>query len=64
MEIDALLAKVTADPSFADRLKADPESALRSIGVEPTADLLEAVAESGDGEALAARISKAYRSGR
>lgn len=61
MENDALLEKVTADPAFADRLKADPEAALRSIGVEPTPELLEAVAESGDGESLAARISKAFR---
>ena len=64
MSVEKLLEKVTADPAFADQLRADPESALRSIGVEPTAELVAAVTESGDSESLLARISKAAKAGR
>ena len=56
MGVEVPLEKVTGDPEFADRLKA--KSVLRSIEVEPTPELLDAIAESGDGESLAARISR------
>ena len=60
MGIDALSENV-AHTAFADRLKADPEAALRSIGVEPTAELLVAVSQTGGGEELAARINEAMK---
>ena len=63
-DIETLVERITADPGFADRLRADPEQVLRSVGIEPTADLVEAVSGATGSEALTARISKAYRSGR
>ena len=61
MGIDALSEKVAATPAFADRLKSDPEAALRSIGMEPTPELLATVTQTGGGEELAARINEAMR---
>ena len=34
---------------------------MRSVEVEPTPELLDAIADTGDGEALAARISKSQK---
>ena len=48
MTVGKLLEKVTTDPAFADRLKVDPESVLRSIDVEPTPGVLEAVAATAN----------------
>ena len=63
MSIDDLLEKLARDPSYADRLQADPEETLRAAGIEPTPELLAAVKEGGTGEALADRISKRARYG-
>ena len=59
--IESLVERSTADPGFADRLRADPAEVLRSVGIEPTADLVEAVFGAAGSEELAARISKGLR---
>ena len=58
MRVERLLRRVTADPAFADQVKAGPKAVFRSVGVEPTTEMLQAIAESGDGEALTVRISR------
>ena len=63
-DMESLVERITADPGFADRLRADPVEVLRSVGIEPTADLVEAVSSATGSEVLAARISKAYRIGK
>jgi hypothetical protein len=62
--MESVLSKLTADPGFADKLRANPESTLREMGVKPTTELVEAVSGGGTSEELTARINKAYRSGR
>ena len=62
-EMESLVERITSDPSFAEQLRTDPQEALRSMGIEPTPDVLTAVSEGGSGEELAARISKRARYG-
>ena len=38
-----LVGKAALEPEFARSLAEDPASALRSIGIEPTAEILEAL---------------------
>ena len=64
MNIEQFVERITSDPGLAERLRADPEATLRSFGITPTAELVEAVTGSPGSEELAPRISKAYRSGR
>ncbi len=42
MEIDV---KRIFDPDFVENLKSNPEQTLREIGIEPTAELLDALAQ-------------------
>ena len=42
-DFDTLVTKVMSDDSFAASLAARPEQALRSAGIEPTADMLDAL---------------------
>ena len=63
-EVETLVARITSDPAFAEQLRADPESTFRSVGIEPTGELIEAVTGSTESEELVPRISKAYRNGR
>jgi hypothetical protein len=61
MGVDELMERVGSDPGFAARLREDPEATLESVGVEPEEGLVEAITEAGDGEDLAVRISKRWR---
>jgi hypothetical protein len=38
-----LAMKVLSDPSFAQQLLANPEATLRAEGIEPTAEMLDAL---------------------
>ncbi len=38
-----LVGKVLSDPTFCEALVANPEAALRENGVEPTAEILDAL---------------------
>ena len=64
MSMETVLEKLAADPAYADKLQANPEAALRAAGVDPTPELVAALKEGGTSQELAARVSKAYRSGR
>ena len=44
-KFQVLVGKVLTDPLFAAWLSRDPERALQSIGIEPTEEMLEAIAE-------------------
>jgi hypothetical protein len=64
MSIENVLSKLTADPGFADKLRANPEETLREMGVEPNAELVEAITGASTNEELSARINKGLRIGR
>lgn len=40
-----LVGKAAFDPTFAERLRTDPEEALRQAGIEPTDEVLDALDE-------------------
>jgi hypothetical protein len=42
-DFSSLVGKAALDPNFARALAEDPASALRSIGIEPTDEVLEAL---------------------
>jgi hypothetical protein len=42
-EFSYLVGKAAFDPEFAKRLSVDPAEALRSIGIDPTEEMLEAL---------------------
>ena len=42
-DFDILVTKVLSDDTFAARLASQPEPALRSAGIEPTGELLDAL---------------------
>lgn len=42
-DFDTLVTKVMSDDSFAASLAAQPEKALRSAGIEPTGEMLDAL---------------------
>ena len=42
-DFDTLVTTVMADDSFAARLASQPETTLRSAGIEPTGELLDAL---------------------
>jgi hypothetical protein len=42
-DFDTLVTKVMSDDSFAASLAARPEQALRSAGIEPTGEMLDAL---------------------
>lgn len=43
--IDTLIGKLALEPAFGQLLRDDPAAALRSVGFEPTAEALAAVAD-------------------
>jgi hypothetical protein len=57
-QLQKLIGKVMTDEQFAKALAANPESALRSAGVEPTAEMLNAL-KGVDVEALR-RMASAF----
>jgi hypothetical protein len=57
------LSKLTADPGFADKLRAKPEETLREMGVDPTSELVETINGASTNEELTARINKRTRYG-
>jgi hypothetical protein len=63
MSMESVLSKLTADPGFADKLRANPEETLREMGVEPNAELVEAITGADTNEELTARINKKFRFG-
>jgi hypothetical protein len=61
MSMEQVLSKLTADPGFVDKLRANPEETLFEMGVEPSSELVEAVSGGGTSEELGARINKVMR---
>lgn len=61
MSIEQLAERITSDPAFAEQLRTNPETALRSVGIEPTPELVEAAMGSTELEELLPRISKGTR---
>ncbi len=60
-QFDSLLNKLMTDKSFATTLAADPETTLRSHGVEPTAEMVAAIRglDAASLERLAGAFGKA-----
>jgi len=50
-ELDTLVEKAINDPELAQRLLAEPEATLRSIGIEPTSEMIDAI-KACDAESL------------
>ena len=44
-DLDSIVGRAAFDESFAEALAADPTAALRSIGIEPTDEMLAALSE-------------------
>ena len=42
-DLSRVVGKAAADPEFAEELLANPEVALRSIGIEPTEEMVAAL---------------------
>ena len=42
-QLQTLIGRVMTDEQFAKTLVADPQSALKSAGIEPTAEILDAL---------------------
>ena len=57
-ELEAVIGKAAFDASFAEELVADPAAALRTMGIEPTDEMLEALSAI-DAESLK-RLAKAF----
>jgi hypothetical protein len=57
-QLDALMNKLLNDQDFAAALAADPESALRANGVEPTPEMVAAL--KGLDPASIARLASAF----
>ncbi len=58
---DVFMDRWTNDPSFPHQLKADPETALRSCGIEPEEEAVQTLRDIDPGtsiEELKKRISK------
>ena len=43
MDFQALVGKAVSDPEFARALSDNPEQTLKSVGIEPTPDMIEAL---------------------
>ena len=57
-----LAMKVLSDPSFAKNLLSNPEAALRAEGIEPTAEMLDAL--KGVDEASIMVLAEDFKSGK
>ena len=42
-DLSRVVGKAASDPEFAEELLANPEDALRSIGIEPTEEMIAAL---------------------
>ncbi len=57
-----LAMKVLSDPSFAQKLLANPEATLRAEGIEPTAEMLDAL--KGVDEASITALAEDFKNGK
>jgi len=57
-DLGSVVGKAAFDEAFAEALASDPAAALRSIGIEPTDEMLAALAEI-DAESIQ-RLAKAF----
>jgi len=57
-DLSRVVGKAAADPEFAEKLLANPEEALRSIGIEPTEEMVDALRDV-DADSLR-RIADAF----
>lgn len=58
MDFQTLVGKAISDEKFAQALVTDPEGALRSVGIEPTPEMLEAL--KGVDAASIRRLAQAF----
>lgn len=58
MDFQSLVGKALSDEQFAQELVADPEKTLRAAGIQPTAEMLEAL--KGVDAAAIRRLAQAF----
>lgn len=58
MDFQTLVGKAMTDEQFAQALVANPEKALRGVGIEPTAEMLDAL--KGVDAAAIRRLAEAF----
>ena len=57
-DLSRVVGKAASDPEFAEELLANPEEALRSVGVEPTEEMVAALHDL-DADSLR-RVAEAF----